>query len=76
MPWGLCFAASTFLSQMGPHPVIATIKDNDDYLRAFLYSYYSTIEYYNVKTKKYNFKGFLGGASLFVIDPCFETRPV
>ena len=53
-----------------------TIEDNDDYLRALLFSYYIAIEYYNVKNRKYNFKGFLGGASLFVNNPCFGIRPV
>ena len=26
-----------------PHPVIVTIRDNKDYIRVFLYSYYMTI---------------------------------
>ena len=26
-----------------PHPVIVTIRDNKDYIRVLLYSYYTTI---------------------------------
>ena len=31
------------VSKVDPHPVIVTIRDNRDYIRVLLYSYYTTI---------------------------------
>ena len=33
----------TALARWTPHPVIVTIKDNEDYIRVLLYSNYTTI---------------------------------
>ena len=44
---GLNDKMGTFLKAGGfrwtPHPVIVTIRDNKDYIRVLLYSYYTTI---------------------------------
>ena len=34
-----------------PHPVIVTIRDNKDYIRVLLYSYYTTITGWGVLLK-------------------------
>ena len=39
----LLFIGTYILIKWTPHPVIVTIRDNRDYIRVLLYSYYATI---------------------------------
>ena len=38
-----------------PHPVIVTIRDNRDYIKVFLYSYYTTITGWGVLLRIWGF---------------------
>ena len=42
-PEGFSFTGLVVEVRWTPHPVIVTIRDNRDYLRVLLYSYYTTI---------------------------------
>ena len=44
-------AKNTRYVRWTPHPVIVTIRDNRDYIRVLLYSYYTTITGWGVLLK-------------------------
>ena len=44
---------SGFYIRWAPHPIVVTIRDNKDYIRVLLYSYYITITGWGVLLKFY-----------------------
>ena len=69
----LCKAGSVYL-RWTPHPVIVAIRDNKDYIRVLLYSYYTTITGWGVLLTSTPFRTLLGGSAQSLVQKVFSQQ--